>query len=338
MKRLPASSVNTSLEQESQRPAYLTARPRQEKSILQWWYRLSSPAEPEHSVSLEQENLFRRGRVGSQLILTLYLLLITSIPAQFVGTNIYLVPIVIGASVALLVATVLNRLEQVTLAGVIVVLTFIAFPVVNIVTTPGGLSVLVLPLYGLLVLPLLCAVSFLPPWWVFVVAVGNCGFTLFSLTYLLRTAELKTVLSLAFAGIVVPIILVQLLVSVVAYVWVRGTTQALIRADLAEEIARLEHDLGQQAKFSAQQKQQLEASIQQIVETHVRVANGDYSARVPLTQENVLWQISGSLNNLLVRFQRLRHVEDQYERMKLLLQQAHEEISRLQRSQGKSLN
>ncbi len=43
----------------------------------------------------------------------------------------------------------------------------------------------------------------------------------------------------------------------------------------------------------------------------MKVANGDYNARVPLNQGNVLWQVSGSLNNLLSRFQRLR--QDAYE-------------------------
>jgi hypothetical protein len=213
------------------------------------------------------------------------------------------------------------------------VLSFIAFPVLNIVTTPGGLGMAVLPLFGLLVLPLLCAVSFLPPWWVFVVALGNCLFTWSALIYLPHTAELDAILAIAFAGIITPIILIQIIVSIVAFAWVQGTTQALIRADNAEEIARLEHDLGQQAKLAAQQKQQLEASIQKIVETHMRVANGDYSARAPVTEENMLWQISGPLNNLLARTQNLRLEVGQLQQA---LQQARWENERLRRASGKN--
>ncbi|GAC1360375.1 MAG: hypothetical protein NVS2B12_09140 [Ktedonobacteraceae bacterium] len=41
---------------------------------------------------------------------------------------------------------------------------------------------------------------------------------------------------------------------------------------------------------------QLDASIQQIVQTYMRIANGDFDARVPLNQDNVLWQVAGSLN------------------------------------------
>jgi hypothetical protein len=216
-----------------------------------------------------------------------------------------------------------------------VVLTFLAFPILNIVTTPGGLSMLVLPLFGLLVLPLLCAVSFLPPGWIFVVALINILFTLLSLTYLPRTAELSAILAIAYAGIVTPIIFSQILVSVVAFVWVRSSTQALQRADRAEELARLEHDMALQAEEAAHQKQRLEDSIHKIVETHMRVANGDFDARVPVGEENVLWQISGPLNNLLARTQRWRQDANELYHAKLALQHAREENELLKRRVGR---
>lgn len=111
------------------------------------------------------------------------------------------------------------------------------------------------------------------------------------------------------------IMLIQGLVAVVAYAWVQSSMRALKRADRAEQIARLEHDLTVQAEKDARQKQVLEASIWQIVQTQIRVAKRDYSARVPLNQDNVLWQVSGSLNNLLARLQRLHQLELQYDRM-----------------------
>lgn len=234
----------------------------------------------------------------------------------------------------LIMGTMLNRLGQINSAGVLVVLTFVAFPILNIVMTPGGLSMLVLPLFALLILPLLCAVSFLPPWWVFVVALGNCLFTWFSLTFLPRTAELDAVLAIAFAGIMVPIIFSQVIVSIVAYAWVQSTDQALLRANHAEEIARLEHDLGLQAEEAARQKQQLETSIQKIVEIHMRVANGDLNARVPLADKNILWQISGSLNNLLARAQRWRLEAEQLQQTRIALQQALNENEKLRRVLG----
>jgi hypothetical protein len=333
MKNLPAHSVEPPKESTST-PAYLSSRPHEDTGGLQWWYHLTAPSQPERSASFKAQERFRRGRTGSQIILALYLLLFTSLFVSFVGTNEKLIPIVIGSFFLLIVATILNRSGKITLAGILVVLTFITFPMANIVTTPGGLSMLVLPLFGLLILPLLCAVSFLPPWWVFVVALGNCLFAWFSLTVLPRTAELDAILAIAFAGIIVPIIFSQIIVAIVAYAWVQGTTQALIRANNAEEIARLEHDLGLQAEEAAQQKKQLEASIQKIVETHMYVANGNLNVRVPLTDENVLWQISGPLNNLLARTQRWRQEAEQSQQAMIALQQARSENERLRRALG----
>ncbi len=326
MKKLTIQPVNTIPGDNKPEPLYLVSKSRWEKPALRGWYRLTGPAEPERSALFKEQERFRHGRAGSQIILGLYIFLIISIPAGFIGTDANLIPIVIGSALALIVATVFNRAGKVNLAGIVVVLTFIAFPMLNIITTPGGLSMVSLPLFGLLVLPLLCAVSFLPPWWVFVVAFVNCAFTGYALIFLPRTAELDAILAIAFAGVLIPIIFIQVIVSIVAFAWVQGTTNALIRADNAEEVARLEHDLGQQAKVSTQQKQLLERSIKTIVETHMRVANGDYSARVPLTEGNILWQISGPLNNLLARTQNLRQESAQ---LRYALQQSREEIEKL---------
>lgn len=315
---------------ERQTPTYLTPRQRQQETILRWWYYLASPREPEGLATIEEAKRFRRGRTGSQLILLLYSLLFISIPEGLVGTtNSNLIPIVIGSACVLFVAMVLNRMGKVTMAGSLVVLIFMTFPIATIVTTPDGLSILMLPLYGLLVLPLLCAVSFLSPWWVFVVALSNCLFTWLSLSYLPRTGELQALLAIDFMGVLTVIILVQVLVSVVVYVWVQNSTRELERANRAEEIARLQHDLSLQTEVAAQQKQQLESSIQQIIETLMRVANADYSARVPLNEGNVLWQVSGALNNLLARMQSLRQDSAQLQQMKFALQQSREEVGRL---------
>jgi hypothetical protein len=222
-------------------------------------------------------------------------------------------------------------MKRVTLAGIIVVLSTSVSPTINILTTPGGLNTGALPIFDLLVLPLMAAISFLPGWWIYVIGVGNCFFIFFTLMFMPSSGELHDVLKIAFPGIVTPILLGQMIVTVVAFLWVRSATQELRRADRAEEIARLEHDLALQAEEVAEQKRQLEISIQKIVETHVRVANGDLNARVPLTQENVLWQISGALNNLLARMQRLRQDASEAQKMQISLNQAHEEIARLKR-------
>lgn len=325
----------TTPQEGTQAPSYLTMQ-QQESKYFSWWYHIASPPRPGSLAPFKEKERFRRGRTGSQIIPALYILLLVSFPAGFAGTNPFLTPLVIGGLLALTVAIVFNRLGLINAAGFIILLTFIAYPTINIATTPGGLGMLALPLFSLLILPVMCAVSFIPEWWAFVVAAVNIFFTLFALIYLPQTAELNAMLVIDFAGIVTPIILTQIIVSVVAYLWVHSTTQALRRADRAEEIAKLEHDLAVQAEASAQQKQHLEASIQKIVDTHMRVANGEFNARVPLTEDNVLWQISGSLNNLLSRLQRLHQDSAELQQVKYALHMAREENRRLTRKLGDS--
>jgi hypothetical protein len=59
----------------------------------------------------------------------------------------------------------------------------------------------------------------------------------------------------------------------------------------------------------AKQKLELEAGIQELLQTHIQAANGDFNVRAPLNQDHVLWQIAYSLNNLLSRIQRLSQTE-----------------------------
>ena len=66
-----------------------------------------------------------------------------------------------------------------------------------------------------------------------------------------------------------------------------------------------------------QQKHELESGIQLILQTHVQVANGDFSMRAPLTQDHLLWQVGYSLNNLLGRLQRLSQAEAELQRAKI---------------------
>lgn len=304
--------VSSSITQQRQRN---TSQEGQARSILQWWYRIASPPEPANSAPFEERERFRRGRTGSQITIFLFLLLFISYPAAFAGSNSLLIVILTIDLFVLTLAMVLNRLKMVSIAGIMVVLCFTASPTVNIVTTPGGLNTGALPVFGLLVLPLMCAVSFLPPWWVFVVAAGNCLFTLSVLTFLPSSGELHEILKVAFPGIVTPILLSQGIVSIVAYLWVRGARLAILRADRAEEIARLEAiEIKRQEEQLAMSKQ-IEEGIQKIITTMgAVVAQNDFSIRVPLSQENILWRASKSINNLLSRLQGLKQSQEELKR------------------------
>ena len=308
-------------QRDPQVPSYLTQQRQRNESqeggarILQLWYRIASPPEPDDSAPFEERELFRRGRTGSQITIFLFILLFISYPAAFAGSNSFLIAILTIDLFILTIAMALNRLRGVNVAGILVVLCFTASPTVNIVTTPGGLNTGALPIFGLLVLPLMCAVSFLPPWWVFVVAAGNCLFTVSVLTFMPSSGELHEILKVAFPGVVTPILLSQGIVSIVAFLWVRGARLALLRADRAEEIAKLEALEIQRQEEQLALSKQIEEGIQQIITTMgTVVAHNNFSIRVPLSQENILWRASKSINNLLSRLQGLKQSQEELKR------------------------
>jgi hypothetical protein len=80
----------------------------------------------------------------------------------------------------------------------------------------------------------------------------------------------------------------------------RPTAQKLNQT--ISEIVALQHSI-------AEQKRELESGIQEILQTHVQTANGDFNVRAPLAQDHVLWQVAYSLNNLIARLHRLSLVE-----------------------------
>ena len=191
----------------------------------------------------------------------------------------------------------MNRQGWVTAAGILFVIASEVQFAYTIVSA-GQLDVIYIPLFSLMAVGLLIAVSVLPPEFVFVVALANTIFVIADINLQPATPAVQAILDSSdnYTLVAQPIAL-YLIISIVSYLWVRGTAAEARRADRAEEIATLEHTL-------ADQKRQLDIGIQQILQTHVRAANGDYSARAPLGQDNLLWQIASSLNNLLSRLQR----------------------------------
>ena len=280
-------------------------------SLIQLWYRLTSPTEPAESATFEERDLFRRGRTGSQIAIFIFILVIISFPAAFAGSNSLLTTILIIDLVILVFAMALNHWGRVSIAGIMVVLAMVASPTANILTTPGGISTAALPIFSLLVLPVMCAVSFLSPGWVFVVALGNCLFTAYVLLVLPSTGDLHRLLHTALPGIITPIIISQVIVSIVAFLWVRGAKEALRRADRAEVIAELERKEVLRQGQEVEQKRVLDQAIEQILQTLQAFSNGDLNVQVPVAQNSALFRIAYSLNTLFARLRSSRLAEKQ---------------------------
>lgn len=291
---------------------------------LGWWYRLTSPGEPTANASFDERELARRGRLASTIMFFFCLALVIVLSIGLVSRN----PIIAVAAVSLLIivsiALLFNRRGHSNVTGLIVSFALNLALITVILTSPGGLSASSLGLFDLLVFVELFVASLLPANWVFVAALANIAFIVVDLFTQHRTADFAIIMATSTYPILVRPIMLHVIVTVVLWLWVRNATQAIARADRAEVIASLEHTVAEQERVVAQQKRQLDVSVHQIIDVHMRVANGDFNARVPLTQENILWQVAGSLNNLLARFQRLRQEAQETQRIREELQKTRE--------------
>ena len=288
---------------------------------LEWWYRLTSPPEVAADASLAERERVRRGRLSSTILFVMLVFLCISTAGSLIQPDHRVLFILVPSFVISIPVLVLNRLGKVMTAGAVLVLGFELGYMFALVKTPGGLGVSDLARFDLLVESVLLAVSFLParvvPW----VALANCIFIWAAITYLPHTPDLNALLLTQPYTVIESPIALQVIVAFVTYLWVRSTNMAIERADRAEVIVSLQQTI-------AQQKQQLDEGIQQILQTHVQVANGNFQARAPLTRDNTLWQIAVSLNNLLARLQRLGDSERELQQTRYELQKTKDALAR----------
>ncbi len=268
------------------------------------WYSWTAPPLPAANASLQMRENARQGRLTSIVIFILIFLNLGSIPSAVAGLNRALSVVLIVSVAALVLAVFLNRRGSVFWAGLIIVLVHAIGIMLNLFTTPTGLSFEVISSFAILIIPTLLAAALLPPLAVFVLAILSTVFCVFAITTMPHAVGFTAPMSLIIVqGVVLPGV-VQGATAGISFLWVSSLQRALRERDQAEEVIRLERDLSEQAEAMARQKEQLEQSIDMILHTQMRVANGDLNARVPLTSENVLWPVAGTLNNLITRLQR----------------------------------
>lgn len=283
--------------------------------LMAWWNRLTAPPEPPPDASLAQRELARRGRLASTIVFFLIIVLFLALPIGIFGSNHAIAFLVSALLIAIMISLLFNRAGKSNITGLIVSVAINIGLIMAIRTSPGGLSASVLGLFDILVFVEIFVASLLPVNWVLGAYLFNVAFIVFDITTQQRTASFAITMSTDFYTILVRPIILHTVVSAVLWLWVRSATQAIARADRAEVIAKLEHAIAEQEHATAEEKRQLDVSVQEIVQTHIRVSNGDFDARVPLREGTTLWTVAVSLNNLLSRFQRLRYAEQEIQKL-----------------------
>lgn len=288
--------------------------------LFGWWYRIAAPPEVSEEAPLHERTRVRSGRLTSVIYLIQIIFFLTSFTF-----SLFYAPFTAPASGIslglLLIGIFLNRIGKTVVAGIFIITVLVVGLTLDFLVTPGGLSPFLLSLFDFFVVSELVAASLITPWATLPVTLINCLITIGLILFLPKTPEMITLLHSMPYYVYVDSIEIQIMVSVTISLWVSSTYNEMKRANSAEEVNKLAMMMITQQQEAEQEKQRLEESIQQIISVHTQIANGNFNARVQLTQQNVLWSVAGSLNNLLNRLQRWRHDVMQLQKNEQALQQ-----------------
>jgi hypothetical protein len=288
--------------------------------LFGWWYRIAAPPEVSDEAPLSERMLVRSGKLTSVIFLIDLIEVLLNLIVSAVNTPFAVPPLAV-LLVAVLIGMILNRKGKTTIAGIIVITVLELGLIMNILAAPGGLSSFNLIFFDVFIEVELIAASLLASWVVLPLALFNCLLTAAFITFMHKTPDLLQLLKSSPYTVYSSSIGLQIMVSVVIFLWVSSTFREMSRANNAEEISKLTMEIAAQQQSVQEEKRRLEESIEQIVSVHMQVANGNFNARVPLDQQNVLWSVAGSLNNLLARLQRWRQDAVQLQRNEQALQQ-----------------
>jgi len=285
------------------------------RSFIGWWYRLTAPAPVPATAPFDARERVRRGRLASLILLALLVVVVLALP------DISLVPVLTPsialAAVCCVGALLLNRSGHVGMAAILLMASIDGALALALLTSKVGLDPLFLPVFYLFVASDLIAVSLLPPATIFLVASAHSVFILADVRlqpHTMMWEQMITSQGILYSLVLGPIVL-EVVVSVVSFLWVRSAQIALRRADRAEELAALE-------RREAERTRELEEGVQQLLAVHVAVANGNFQVIVPPMRNPLLWQIGRSLATLVQRFSRLAGAD-------YMLQRTHQESQRL---------
>jgi len=264
-------------------------------AVLQWWDRVNLLPDISISAPLAARESARRKQLVSTILLVVAAFQFVNLPGALVEAHPLALGTIMLGLVICGVAMLFNRGGKAIVSSILLIVVVDLGCGLMLLTSPMGLDVANLPVFDVLIVSELIAVSLLPAISVFPIALVNMLFIVADITFQPHTPALHQLLASSMAlDVVAQPIALQIIVAAVTYLWVRSALHAIARADRAEDIAALQHR-------EAERTRQLETGIQQLLQAQVRAANGDLTARANLSQDNLLWQVGVSLNMLLTR-------------------------------------
>ena len=272
--------------------------------LANWWFKITTPT---HSSQPQW-----REELASFIMPIVLLTVVVPFPSA-VGNISQLITLTVVLVVNIL-ALFLKKAGHFRLAGILIVVAIEFGLAIAIITWPG-LDAAQLPLFALLAQIGLVVIAFFSPPMILYTTIINCAFILVAPHFLHLTPAFQGQLALNGPAIYTPMIELQLFISSVAGIIMSILIRAIQRADTAEKLAELEA-----LEIKRQEEQmligkQIEEGVQQILTTlNNVVSQNDFSMRVPLKQENILWRVGRSINNLLARLQGLKQDQEELKR------------------------
>lgn len=321
LQQQPSQPVKTAQPSQYQRSlGTLGAQVRdQDRGFLGWWYRLTCPqVSPDIAKTLQGREKIRKARLASLTLLVMCGFIILPIPVGIINHNMQMVGMLLGTLVIYGMALLCNRKNNLILAGFLTILVFNLGLLLFLAsyTATGGLNTGTLPTYDLFLEGSLVSVAFFRARSVFIVAAINIAIIIVTVLLLPKTPDLVSFLHYDTYDVIIRPVILQLFGAFIVYVWVNSAYRAILRADRAEEVAELERREIERQEQEIEQKKQLDYGIDQIMSSLNRVANGETNVKVPLDQNNVLWRVGYSINNLLARIHAIREERAELARTK----------------------
>lgn len=302
-------------------------------ALLHMWYRLTSQPQLSQRASFAQREAFRRGRLTSIVLLFLMIVLLILLPIGIFSSTSVAILAICGGLFISFVALFFNRFGFSNVSGLLITSYVFVSVCIVILNSPAGLNTTTLGLFYTLVFVEVLAASLLPVNWVLLAAIVNIAFVIGYLSLQMKALQFAHAMPANFYAVVIRVISLHVFVVLVLWLWVRSAMQAIKRADRAEELAMRERQIQELQLAELQQKDELEKDIELILQTHVQVSNGNFQARAPLSQDNMLWQIAYSLNNLIGRLQHYSQAETELAHARQTIARLTEELQEARRKQ-----
>lgn len=273
---------------------------------------------PVTSITIAVRERFQRKQIVNATLLVIVLFQLIQLPgALMMHTAMDIGTVLLGLMLCG-VAALFNQVGKITIVSILLIAVIDLGCGLMLLTSPMGLDVSDFPVFDVLLVSELIAVSLLPASSVFPVAFSNILFIIAVIALMPHTMNLNMMLesNMAYNTLVQPVSL-QIVVAVVSYVWVRSALRAIARADRAEEIARLQRREAELLSREVERTRQLNAGSDHLLDVLVRAANGDHTVRTNLMQNHPLWRVGNAINVLLSRTRRPDRAEEEARQLRI---------------------